>query len=210
MFDELLGQQSVETNKQMLGAIKEDKFYANILAQATLTGCIEKQKMIKLAQQIDELEELVPALKKKYLEFAEVEEGLKEQEKFVRRCQEAEIIREQRHVEKNRQQQEQLEAVQLQLQVLQLHQEAQDNLQRQERLEQQQRYPRKEERQYDEKVKEGDDDPSSACIICLENKRVCVIRPCKHLCLCISCAAFELDQCPQCRRIITAIERLYL
>lgn len=71
------------------------------------------------------------------------------------------------------------------------------------------KYPTKEEAKHDQKVKDGDDD--SACVICLENKKICVIRPCKHLCLCATCSSAEkaLEQCPVCRVSITCIERLY-
>jgi len=71
----------------------------------------------------------------------------------------------------------------------------------------QNKYPTKEESMYDEKVKDGDE---GACLVCFENKRVCVIWPCKHFSLCISCAAQKkIEDCPQCRTKITCIERLY-
>ena len=69
-------------------------------------------------------------------------------------------------------------------------------------------FPGKEECQYDELAAEGDD--GNTCVICMERKRKCVARPCKHFSFCITCVTKELKTCPVCREPITGMERLYL
>ena len=68
--------------------------------------------------------------------------------------------------------------------------------------------PSEEELKYDENTKAGDDE-ALICVICLERRRKCVIRPCKHFSLCIACSSDSLKECPSCRKPIEAIERLY-
>lgn len=70
------------------------------------------------------------------------------------------------------------------------------------------KFPTKEELQHDQLLT-NDHDPDTACVICLERKRKCVIRPCKHYSLCIKCSTQELTQCPVCREKIECIERLF-
>ena len=72
-------------------------------------------------------------------------------------------------------QQQELNTTKFQLQFVQLQKQVEEDRQRQERLEQQHKYPTKEETKFDEKV--GENDFGNACLICYENKRICVIRP---------------------------------
>ena len=69
-------------------------------------------------------------------------------------------------------------------------------------------FPTTEDLDYDEDAAEGDE--ANTCIVCLERKRKCVIRPCKHFSLCVACSKKTLEKCPVCRTKITAIERLFL
>lgn len=109
---------------------------------------------------------------------------------------------------KEKEQQTLIENLQRQLRDLQLEKETRENQQKLHRIEKQEKYPTKEETKYDEKI--NDDDCANTCVICLENRRVCTIQPCKHFSLCISCASIELSECPQCRTPITYIERVFL
>ena len=47
------------------------------------------------------------------------------------------------------------------------------------------------------------DDGDKECIICLSDKRDTIILPCKHMCLCVTCAMAIQNQtarkCPVCR-----------
>jgi hypothetical protein len=52
--------------------------------------------------------------------------------------------------------------------------------------------------------------PEDACIICLERKRTCIIRPCKHASLCVKCSTPEIKQCPVCRVRISGIEHAFI
>ncbi len=50
-----------------------------------------------------------------------------------------------------------------------------------------------------------------ACVICLEKRRQCVLLPCMHLCLCISCAN-SLKQkkiCPICGQSILTPKKIF-
>ena len=35
----------------------------------------------------------------------------------------------------------------------------------------------------------GGDEESSECIVCMTNKKDTAIMPCRHMCLCVSCAS---------------------
>ena len=58
------------------------------------------------------------------------------------------------------------------------------------------------------------------CCVCIENKKDVLLKPCKHVCVCVECArALEADnldksaarpQCPQCRAPIEHAERVFL
>lgn len=55
------------------------------------------------------------------------------------------------------------------------------------------------------------EDPNMQCVICLDNEKCCLISPCQHLSLCISCAGtLNTPKCPLCRGDITAISRVFL
>ena len=60
------------------------------------------------------------------------------------------------------------------------------------------------------------------CCICLSNKALCIVLPCRHVCLCVSCArilCFEGDdaapkergrvKCPKCRAIAKKVVRVH-
>lgn len=66
--------------------------------------------------------------------------------------------------------------------------------------------PSEEELKNDEEADGGGED---SCVICFERKRKCVIRPCKHFSLCVTCSRKKLDECPICRVKITSIESLF-
>ena len=68
-------------------------------------------------------------------------------------------------------------------------------------------YPTEEEVKYDEAVNEKDED--NACVVCMEKKPKCVVRPCKHFCLCVGCSTKKFDKCPVCRVVVASIERLF-
>jgi hypothetical protein len=70
------------------------------------------------------------------------------------------------------------------------------------------KFPLQTEKLYDEKVA-NDSDTGLACVICLENKKNCLIRPCLHLSLCVSCSLDTHKVCPVCRSIINGIERVF-
>lgn len=49
-----------------------------------------------------------------------------------------------------------------------------------------------------------------ACIVCMENERVMMARPCNHLILCLACAAKQkIGRCVLCRNDIEELERIY-
>eukprot|EP01064_Diplonema_japonicum_P037582 TRINITY_DN883_c2_g2_i1.p1 TRINITY_DN883_c2_g2~~TRINITY_DN883_c2_g2_i1.p1 ORF type:complete len:322 (+),score=43.37 TRINITY_DN883_c2_g2_i1:59-967(+) len=51
-------------------------------------------------------------------------------------------------------------------------------------------------------------DEGCTCVICLEGEREVLIMPCRHKCLCASCAADlrrETNKCPMCRRGIESL-----
>jgi Zinc finger, C3HC4 type (RING finger) len=42
-----------------------------------------------------------------------------------------------------------------------------------------------------------------ACIVCLSNRKRCVVMPCRHLCLCMECShrlPHQLKKCPVCAK----------
>lgn len=69
-------------------------------------------------------------------------------------------------------------------------------------------FPKKQELKYDEVIGENENG-DNVCVICLERKRQCVIRPCKHFSLCVTCSTDKLGSCPVCRVKITSIERVF-
>ena len=71
-----------------------------------------------------------------------------------------------------------------------------------------QKVPTSEELQHDE-VTGAEDAQETTCVICLERKRKCVIRPCRHFSLCVACSIEKLSECPVCRVKIVSIERVF-
>ena len=70
-------------------------------------------------------------------------------------------------------------------------------------------FPSKEEAMHDEEV-DMDADSAIICVVCMERKRKCIIQPCRHLSLCITCSATQKhDKCPVCRVPVASIERIY-
>jgi hypothetical protein len=68
----------------------------------------------------------------------------------------------------------------------------------------------------DEAQDETTDNEESSCVICLENKKCCLIDPCGHAVLCVSCARGYEEQiksnafnCPVCRIKVEKIIRIY-
>lgn len=56
-----------------------------------------------------------------------------------------------------------------------------------------------------------DADTSTVCVICMERKRKCLMRPCRHFSLCISCVTSQKhEKCPVCRAAVTGIERVFV
>lgn len=56
-----------------------------------------------------------------------------------------------------------------------------------------------------------DDAPEGeACVVCAARRKTALVKPCNHLCLCVTCAATApLTTCPMCRAPITGIVRVY-
>lgn len=60
-------------------------------------------------------------------------------------------------------------------------------------------------------AKEGE----RSCVVCIQNVPVCVIAPCRHLCLCIGCAmemyadSGPKGVCPTCRQGVESVFRIY-
>nr|CAB3263816.1 E3 ubiquitin-protein ligase MGRN1-like [Phallusia mammillata] len=55
---------------------------------------------------------------------------------------------------------------------------------------------------------DDDDDDSAECVVCLSDMRDTLILPCKHLCLCSTCAnqlRFQQSGCPICRQSFRAL-----
>lgn len=58
---------------------------------------------------------------------------------------------------------------------------------------------------------------TNPCVICLENKKSCVLLPCSHLCLCAKCSQQCTRQgslsgemvCPICRTTVTCIRAVF-
>lgn len=55
-----------------------------------------------------------------------------------------------------------------------------------------------------------------SCVICYENKKCCLLLPCSHLCLCLTCVNVNKDNiengkfvCPLCRTNIDSINVAY-
>lgn len=52
---------------------------------------------------------------------------------------------------------------------------------------------------------------TNACIVCLGAQKNVLLHPCRHLCVCETCAAsMRGQQCPLCRSVIENTERIYL
>lgn len=70
--------------------------------------------------------------------------------------------------------------------------------------------PTKEEESFDH---EGGDDKVSECVICRTNISNCVILPCMHVIMCVTCSreymSNDKEQCPLCRGEIQSIKRLH-
>ncbi len=66
-------------------------------------------------------------------------------------------------------------------------------------------FPTKEELKHDILLTDAHH-PDDACVICLERKRTCIIRPCKHASLCVKCSTPDIKQCPICRVQVVSIE----
>lgn len=120
----------------------------------------------------------------------------------------AQGLEQRRHQEEMNNLQEKFSRVNLQLQCLLLEKQIESTQHLSNRIMEQHRYPKKKEIKYDEKVSDTED-ARHVCVICLENRRLCVVQPCKHLSLCVACSSIELEDCPECRTKITCIERLY-
>lgn len=48
----------------------------------------------------------------------------------------------------------------------------------------------------------------ATCIVCVENKAVCVFLPCGHFKFCMGCSK-KLTTCPECRAEIISVHRVY-
>lgn len=63
---------------------------------------------------------------------------------------------------------------------------------------------------------EGNSEKSEAegmqCAMCLEHKKNVLLKPCRHICLCVECARalHEKPQCPVCRGAITGAELVFI
>ncbi len=57
----------------------------------------------------------------------------------------------------------------------------------------------------------GDVDTDAAeCVICLTDEKEVVVYPCRHMCMCMSCAEAlpsQNNNCPICRRPVTLLLR---
>ena len=71
-----------------------------------------------------------------------------------------------------------------------------------------------------ESPKEGEEDVLAkegerCCVVCIQNVPVCVIAPCRHLCLCVGCAQKMYAStgpkgvCPTCRQGVESVFRIY-
>lgn len=66
----------------------------------------------------------------------------------------------------------------------------------------------------EEKDDEATDNNDDACVICLENKKICIIDDCHHLALCAKCSNRILTsgkkECPVCKKaIVKGIKRVF-
>ncbi len=46
------------------------------------------------------------------------------------------------------------------------------------------------------------------CVVCFENKREVLLKPCNHFCLCVSCLP-KLKRCPICNQTISSSEKIF-
>ena len=71
---------------------------------------------------------------------------------------------------------------------------------------------------HDVEAKEGAD----ICCVCLTNRPICIVLPCAHACMCVSCArtvCFSGEdaaprergsvKCPKCRNVVKQVKRIY-
>jgi len=218
---------TIETFQQS----QDEPYYKKVerLPLVQLHGRIEMQQMKErvqqmleekkdVLQQLEAIQGLIPQLQEQYLTQVknmqrvmqeQQQQSLKERIDLLRQQQGLFQQQQQAYQQTLFQQQQQLNQSQMEVQLLKLQKEVAERHIQKDRLEQRHRYPTEEETAFDEKV--NDDKGENECIICFVNKRNCLIRPCKHLSLCISCACKEkLEECPECRRKITCIERVYI
>ncbi len=47
------------------------------------------------------------------------------------------------------------------------------------------------------------------CIVCRDRPVCVLLRPCSHMCLCMSCVE-RLEKCPLCRGSIDCYEKVYI
>jgi hypothetical protein len=48
------------------------------------------------------------------------------------------------------------------------------------------------------------------CVICMDNRKNIIIKPCNHLCCCEECSKNIGDKCPICRTNVKKIEKVYI
>jgi len=56
--------------------------------------------------------------------------------------------------------------------------------------------------------KQGVESTTRACTICLESPKDCLLLPCNHYCMCISCAN-KITSCPYCRTNVTDRRKVF-
>ena len=50
---------------------------------------------------------------------------------------------------------------------------------------------------------------NQSCVVCWENTRSVLFRPCNHVCVCVDCVDL-LRECPLCKGAVEAKERVYI
>jgi E3 ubiquitin-protein ligase MGRN1 len=66
------------------------------------------------------------------------------------------------------------------------------------------------DRNDEEGEKGGVDTDASECVICLTDEKEVAVYPCRHMCMCMSCAEAlpsQNNNCPICRRPVTLLLR---
>ena len=56
----------------------------------------------------------------------------------------------------------------------------------------------------------GAADQGRLCVVCWDNDREVLLRPCNHYCVCTECCRQLGGKCPMCRRTFTNSERIYI